>query len=182
MNATAGGADMTRVARAALLTAMTLVSLTPAIADTRDTVLFICEHGSVKSMLAATLFERAAVRERLAVRSVSRGTAPDATIPAWLRSAMEAEQLELGSRQPRKLSGADLASAKRIVVFDISLPSAVGTTTPVDRWDGLPSVSKDYRAGRDAIAAKVEELVRRLKARRTAPRDSIPNQRGGMTQ
>lgn len=156
---------MTCAMRSILLAIVVLLPMTVASADPRDTVLFVCEHGSVKSMLAATLFERAAAREGLAVRSVSRGTAPDASIPAWLRSAMEADQLDAGPRQPRALSDADLVSAKHIVVFDVSLPSAVSSQVPVERWDGLPSVSKDYRAGRDAIAAKVDELVRRLTAR-----------------
>lgn len=155
---------MTHLKRTVLVIAMTLLAIPLADGDTQDTVLFVCEHGSVKSLLAATLFERAAAREGLAVRSVSRGTAPDTAVPAWLRSAMQADELDTGARQPLPLRDADLASAKRVIVFDVSLPPSVSAQAPVERWDGLPSVREDYRRGRDAIAAKVEELVRRLKA------------------
>lgn len=163
---------MTASRRIVALAAMTVLAGPLAIAqnvaseaDSTDTVLFVCEHGSVKSMLAATLFERAAAREGLSVRSVSRGTAPDAAIPRWLRSAMEADDLEVGERRPLPLSDADLMSATRVIVFDVSLPPTVPAETAVERWDGLPSVSKDYRLAREAIAARVEDLVGRLQAR-----------------
>lgn len=50
-----------------------------------DTVLFVCEHGTVKSLLARVLFERYAKEVGLPMIAVSRGTKADSVVPAWMR-------------------------------------------------------------------------------------------------
>ena len=128
-----------------------------------QTVVFVCEHGSVKSLLAALLFERAAAAEGLEVRGVSRGAMPDTAVPEWMRLALEQDGFDIGKWRPGALSGEDIRSARRVVLFDVSLPPAMPASPAAEHWDGLPSVSKDYRSGRDAIAAKVDRLVGELK-------------------
>ena len=44
-------------------------------------VVFVCEHGAAKSILAATYFNQLAERSGLPVRAVARGTAPEAEVP-----------------------------------------------------------------------------------------------------
>ena len=44
-------------------------------------VVFVCEHGSVKSLVAQEWFNRRAKERGLAVRAVSRGITPDASVP-----------------------------------------------------------------------------------------------------
>ncbi len=127
-------------------------------------VLFVCEHGSVKSLLAKLLFEQAAAREGLAVPAASRGTVPDAEVPDWMRTALARDGFHIGAWRPTALSEADIRSARLVVSFDVSLPYE--GDAQVERWDGLPAVSKDYVAGREAIAARVMQLVAEL--RRTA--------------
>jgi hypothetical protein len=49
-------------------------------AQTHDSqVLFVCEHGNVKSLMAVSYFNQLAQERRLPFRAVSRGTAPDST-------------------------------------------------------------------------------------------------------
>ena len=120
-------------------------------------VLFVCEHGSVKSLMGKLLFEQAAAREGLAVTAVSRGTAPDAEVPDWMRAALERDGFQIDAWQPTELSEADIRSARYIVTFDVSLPS--NGDAEIEHWDGLPALSKDYVAGREAIAARVKQLV-----------------------
>ena len=127
----------------------------------KQTVLFVCEHGSVKSLLAKLLFERAAAREGLAVSAVSRATAPDADVPGWMRASLERDGFDIGSWRPTAVSEADIRSARLAVAFDVSLPT--GSDVPIEHWDGLPAVSKDYAAGREAIVARVEQLVAKLR-------------------
>src|SRR5258706_16004324 len=45
-------------------------------------VVFVCEHGSAKSVLAAAHFNALAKRRGLRVRAISRGTNPDQAIAA----------------------------------------------------------------------------------------------------
>jgi chromate transporter len=60
----------------------------PAIgADPTRTVVFVCEHGSAKSVVAASLFDRMAKERGLPVRAISRGTTPDASVPARASSS-----------------------------------------------------------------------------------------------
>lgn len=130
------------------------------VSETQE-VLFVCEHGSVKSLLAKLLFEQAAAREGLTIRAVSRATAPDAEVPEWMRAALKQDGFDIDTWRPVAVSAADVGSARQVVTFDVTL-QAEGDAE-IERWDGLPAVSKDYAAGRDAIAARIEELVRELK-------------------
>lgn len=51
-------------------------------------IVFVCEHGSAKSLVAASFFERMAKERGIVVRAVSRGTAPDASVPAAVVEAL----------------------------------------------------------------------------------------------
>jgi arsenate reductase len=133
-----------------------------------EMVLFVCEHGSVKSLLAKLLFEQEARREGLEVRAVSRGISPDAEVPVWMRAALRRDGFDIGQWRPTALSAADIPSAHRVVIFDVNLPSDTEAQPTLERWDGLPPVSEDYLAGRDAIASRIEELVRELKGQAEA--------------
>jgi protein-tyrosine-phosphatase len=157
--------DSTIRFKATLVLALWVCVSTPARAADQlaepQTVLFVCEHGSVKSLLAKLLFEQAAVREDLAVSAASRGTAPDVEVPDWMRTALERDGFPIGPWKPTALSEADIRGASLVVTFDVLVPSKVDTE--IERWDGLPAVSKDYVAGREAIAARIEKLVAELK-------------------
>jgi protein-tyrosine-phosphatase len=126
-----------------------------------QTVLFVCEHGSVKSLLAKLLFERAAAREGLALSAASRASAPDAEVPDWMRTALERDGFHIGHWRPAALSEADVRSARIVVTFDVSLPFEGDAR--IERWDELPSISRDYVAGREAIEARINQLVAELR-------------------
>lgn len=126
-----------------------------------QTVLFVCEHGSVKSLLAKSLFEQAAAREGLTLDAVSRGITPDPEVPEWMRVALKQDGFNIGEWRPVALSEADLRSAQRVITFDVTLPHA--GDPEASRWDGLPAISEDYAAGRAAIGARIDELVRELR-------------------
>jgi arsenate reductase (thioredoxin) len=135
----------------------------PSDEHVQPSVLFVCEHGSVKSLLAKLLFERAAAREGLSVTAASRGTIPDRDVPEWMREALNRDGFVIGDWRPAALQPADLSSAQRVITFDVSLPESEAADSPPERWDGLPSVSENYPQGRNAIERKVEQLVRELK-------------------
>lgn len=123
------------------------------------TVLFVCEHGAVKSVLAALLFERCAAGAGLALRAISRGTDIDAEVPGWLQARLSTDGLALDGRRPTALRPEDLRDASYVVTFD--LPDAVSAATPAPRarWDGIPPASEDFVASREAIDARVRGLV-----------------------
>lgn len=123
------------------------------------TVLFICEHGSVRSVMATLMFDEYAKAAGLPMRAMSRGTVIDSIVPPWLQQKLKADQFTLGNFAPMRLSTADLANASLVISFDLPSTVTAGTRAPLARWDSLPSVSQNYVAGRDAIKVRVQALV-----------------------
>lgn len=132
----------------------------------RDTILFVCEHGTVKSLLAKLEFERQAAAAGLFMTAVSRGSAADSVVPPWMHQALERDGDKLGSWKPQLLQRSDLKSATLVVSFDLPTSTVAGSAGPSQQWDGLPSVSQNYAGGRAAIRQRVSQLVDSLKAAR----------------
>lgn len=126
-------------------------------------VLFVCEHGTVRSLLAKVLFEQYAAEAGLPMQAVSRGTRADSVVPGWMMKGLDADHVTLGSWRPQTLGPADLASAAFVVSFDVPVAATAGARAQRVQWDGLPSVSADYATGRDAIKVRVHALVDSLK-------------------
>src|SRR5687768_7857261 len=125
-----------------------------------QTVVFVCEHGTVKSVIALAYFRQLAQERHLNIRAISRGTAPDSAVPARVREGLRLDGLVLGPFSPVRFTLADLASAITVVSFDQpSVADIVGGRVPTARWDGLPAVSEDYRIARDSIRRRVARLV-----------------------
>jgi protein-tyrosine-phosphatase len=133
------------------------------LADTKPTVVFVCEHGSAKSVIAASEFERMATKEGLAVNILARGTNPDADIPALVRNGLKADGYDAGSMKPTKVSEKDLKGATKIVSFGPDLKPLLADGAVVSDWSATPSVSEDYRAARDYIRQQLEILLKDLK-------------------
>lgn len=160
---TGPAADLARGLRSALdaqAAASRQASTAPPAAGPGGTVLFVCEHGSAKSVVAAAHFNRLAAARGLPFRAVSRGTVPDAEMaPAAVRGLL-ADGLLPGDPVPTKLARADLDRAARVVAFN-DLPGELTAGTPVERWE-VPPVSTEYAASRDAMLARIEQLLQEL--------------------
>jgi arsenate reductase len=146
-----------------------VVLLTAGIAAAQrapQTVLFVCEHGAAKSVVAAAQFNKLAAERGLPFRAVSRGTTPDVAVPPRIIDGLATEDLTVPAGfSPRLVTSSDVAAAVRVVTFDVSLP-VPATASRIDRWDGLPAFNDGYAPASAAIAAKVEALVRELQAER----------------
>lgn len=80
-----------------------------------STVLFVCEHGTVKSLPAKLLFDQYAGEVGLPMRAISRGTAVDSVVPSWMQAALTADHLVLGTFRPLALQASDLTRATLVV-------------------------------------------------------------------
>lgn len=124
------------------------------------TVLFVCEHGSAKSVVAAAHFNRIAAERGLPFRAVSRGTVPDPEMaPAAVKGLLE-EGLKPTDPAPIKLTQSDLDTAARVVTF-CDLPADLKAATPVERWE-VPPVSTEYVKSREAMLGLMERLLLEL--------------------
>ena len=132
---------------------------TASVADSQ-TIVFVCEHGTVKSVLALAYFSQFAREKELPFRAVSRGTAPDSALPAFMIAGLRQDGLAIGAFRPTQFSERDLASAIGVISFDQpGVASAVAGRVPTVAWDRLPSVTANYAVARDSIKHRVAALV-----------------------
>lgn len=128
--------------------------------NTKSVVLFVCEHGSAKSVVAAH-FNRLARERNLNVRALSRGTDPDEDIPPNVMQGLESEGLAPDEPKPRLLSKAEVAGAICIVKF-CDFPKDFEGKKPLADWSDVPPVSENYDKARDEIAARVKILLNEI--------------------
>ncbi len=96
-------------------------------------VLFVCEHGSAKSVVAAAHFNKPAHEMNLNIRALSRGTDPDEEILPNVLQGLTAEGLMPGEAKPKLLSRDDVAGVARVVTF-CDLPKDIAAKVPTESW------------------------------------------------
>ncbi len=131
-------------------------------ASRRRRVLFVCQHGAAKSIVAAAHFRRLATARGLDVDAVSAGTEPDPELIPAAVAGLAGDGLAARPSRPRPVTLYDLDAATRVVSFGCDVGAGA---TPAERWDDVPAVSEGYAAARDRIVARVERLVTELAGR-----------------
>src|SRR5262245_10193031 len=101
------------------------------------TIVFVCEHGAAKSVLAATYFNQFASELGLNVRAVARGISPDQDLSTQMLRGITEDGLTPTESVPQKLSEADLQSAQRVVSF-CELPQKFHPSAMIDYWEDIP--------------------------------------------
>jgi arsenate reductase len=132
-------------------------------ARSRPTVVFVCEHGSAKSVIAAVEFKRMAIENGLDLNILTRGTNPDAEIPKLVRDGLKAGGYDIGTLKPTKVSSKDLEGATKIISFGPDLTPWITDGTKITDWSATPSVSEDYRRASEYIRGQLELLLKELK-------------------
>jgi arsenate reductase (thioredoxin) len=125
-------------------------------------IVFVCEHGSVKSLVAMEYFNRRAKARGLAYRAVARGTEPELMVPRAVRDGLRSDGFDVSAFEPRKFEDSDIDRASLIVSFDQDLASFVGARAQYLKWDDLPGILSDYTRGKDAIVRHVDALLEEL--------------------
>jgi arsenate reductase (thioredoxin) len=154
-----------RLGRAVAVVAMMVGTsgTAPAAGKEAPLVVFVCEHGSAKSLVAASFFDRLAKERGLAARAVARGTAPDDSVPTAVVELLRGDGFAVATFQPRALKAAEVAVAVRVVAIGADL-GKLGTEagTRLQRWDDVPPFAQGYSLARSVIVAHVEALLRDL--------------------
>jgi arsenate reductase (thioredoxin) len=135
----------------------------PRKGEASGTVVFVCEHGNVKSLIAREWFNRLARERGLSLRAVSRGVTPEKAIPPAIADALRRDGFDVSAFEPRAFSAADASSARRVVGIGVDLAaSGERGDAPLDTWDGIPPASEHYAASRDAMRTRIEALLKAL--------------------
>lgn len=124
-------------------------------------VIFVCEHGAAKSIIAAAHFNRLAEQYGFDLRATARGTNPDAELALKAVQGLAADGLESTEKSPIKLSMDDLKSAHQVVRF-CELPEEYQAISRAEHWDDVPPVSEGYEKARDAILRHLEQLLQNM--------------------
>jgi arsenate reductase len=121
-------------------------------------VLFVCLHGSAKSLIAAEYFNRMAVARGVAARAESAGLEPDDSIPSGVVQGMAGDGFDVRARRPRRPTAADVEGATTVVAFGCDLATLGLSASRIEQWNDVPAVSEDFRRARDVIVDRVERL------------------------
>lgn len=122
------------------------------------TIIFVCEHGAAKSIIAAAYFNKLASEIKLDTRAIARGTHPDNELSPKAITGLNADGLTPTESTPQKLSLADVESAQRIITF-CELPEEYQNKATIEQWDDVPPVSENYEKARDAIIDHLKHLL-----------------------
>jgi len=125
-------------------------------------VLFVCLHGSAKSVIASEHFRRLAAERGLIADTLSAGTEPDAEIPPGVVRGLRGDGIDPSGLRPQAVTRGDLERASRVVAFACDLTDMAPPGLTIERWDDVPAVSEDYGRARNVIAARVRGLVDQL--------------------
>lgn len=125
-------------------------------------ILFVCEHGAAKSVLAAAHFNRLAEAQDLDIRAIARGTNPSPVISEQTLQGLSKDGLAPTESEPQKLSLEDTRTAQYLVSF-CKLPAEYTQGAIAEQWDGIPAVSENYERARDAIVERLHQLVSRIR-------------------
>jgi protein-tyrosine-phosphatase len=124
-------------------------------------IVFVCEHGAAKSVIAAAYFNNLAGERGLEFRAIARGTDPDHELSAQAVAGLRADGLTPAESLPQKLSMEDVDSAQRVVSF-CRLPEEYQKKAIIEQWERIPPVSENYEEARDAILERLDELINKI--------------------
>jgi arsenate reductase len=124
-------------------------------------VLFLCPHNALRSVIAAALFNQLAAGR---AHGESAGTEPDDRVNDRTITVLREVGLEVADGKPGKVTREQLEQATRVVSLDCPLPSELSAVAAdkIENWP-MPDTSgkpvEAVREVRDLIQARVEQLV-----------------------
>jgi protein-tyrosine-phosphatase len=128
-------------------------------------VMFVCEHGAAKSVIATAYFNKIAADRGLPYRATFRGTSPQAELSVSALKGLREDGLEIPAGKPSAISGQDVTDATHIFAIGCTLPAHATASGKAADWSDVPD-DKGYAPMRDAIRRHVEQLMDELAARR----------------
>jgi protein-tyrosine-phosphatase len=129
-----------------------------------DGIVFVCEHGAAKSVIATAYFNKLAAERGLPDRATYRGANPQAELSVSALKGLREDGLAVPSAQPSPITTGDVRKATRIFAIGCSLPAHAASSGKAESWDDVPD-DQGYAAQRDAIKKHVERLLDQLQKR-----------------
>lgn len=154
---------MRKILCPAFLTALLFaIGSTARAEQATKSILFVCEHGSVKSLIAASFFNRFAANQNIPYRAVARGTEPQEAVPPAVSSNLKKDGFSVESFKPQALTKKDADQASVIVAF-CEVPKELVGRAKVSNWLDVPPASLDYEKAKAVMLPRIEAMVAELK-------------------
>jgi arsenate reductase len=136
---------------------ITLIALsTPGNGQTKK-VIFVCEHGAGKSVVAAAYFNKIAKERNFDWEASCRGTDPDEEVGNSTKEGLQSDNLLVSTLSPQELAASDTINVEKIILFT-KLPDDFKTSIEIEDWSSLPDIESRYEMRRDALIKKINEF------------------------
>ena len=122
-------------------------------------IIFVCEHGAAKSIIAAAYFNKFAREKNLRFHAIARGTHPDSELSPITVAGLHDDGLTPNESVPQKLSLEETESAQQIIAF-CELPDEFQRNKNTEQWNDVPPVSENYEKARDMIVSKLKAMMK----------------------
>ena len=120
-------------------------------------ILFLCQHGGAKSVMAASYFNRLAAERGLPfLAAAAAADDPYDAVPAPVADHLEREGFDVRELEPHHVTSEEMETAARIVTIGCDVSGAH------ERWDDVPAASEDLESSVAAIRRHVEALAEDL--------------------
>lgn len=120
-------------------------------------ILFLCQHGGAKSVIAVSHFNRLAAERGLPfVATAAAAEDPYDAVPAAVADYLQREGFNVRELRPHHATPGEIETAARIVTIGCELSAAH------ERWDDVPAASEDLEGSVAVIRRHVEALVEDL--------------------
>ena len=133
-------------------------------ATTGPAIVFVCEHGAAKSVVATAYFNKMAAERNLPFRATFRGTAPQDDVSVRAVAGLKADGIDVPAGKPSAISDQDVAGATHIFAIGCTLPAKAQASGKASDWSDVPD-DQGYGPMRDAIVRHVTALLDSLQSR-----------------
>jgi arsenate reductase (thioredoxin) len=124
-------------------------------------VVFVCEHGAAKSVIATAYFNKLAAERGLPFRATFRGTSPQENLSVRAVEGLKADGLAVPTGKPTAIGDRDVAAATHIFAIGCTLPDVARRSGKAADWSDVPD-DQGYAPMRDAIVRHVNQLLGEL--------------------
>src|SRR5262245_12363278 len=144
-----------------LLAMLFTLMFQPASGD--KAVVFVCEHGAAKSVIATAYFNKLAAERGLPYRATFRGTTPQDDLSVRAVDGLKADGVAIPSGKPTAIADRDVADATHIFAIGCTPPDNARRSGKAADWSDVPD-DQGYGPMRDAIVRHVTQLLDELGA------------------
>src|SRR5687767_3044864 len=137
--------------------AFAILLINSTMAQTKK-IIFVCEHGAGKSVVAASYFNKLAKERNLDYVAECRGTNPDSIVSLETEVGLTKDKVYDANTKPTKLQISDTMNAARIILFTTA-PPGLNTKVKIENWSDVENVDAEYQKRRDAIIQKISTLL-----------------------